>query len=121
MQDTIETAEADCRAAWNQFFLDNGLDAKAMKFIDGSPIQGWCIHHEEEYENLTEPIGNRIDYILSSKPKPDQACRLMNLRPMSLQSIRVTGTALAEYRKVTGTAHLLDVPNHTWNGKSIFK
>ena len=32
-----------------------------------------------------------------------------------------TATAWKAYEEATATAHRQDVPNHTWNGKSIFK
>ena len=54
-------------------------------------------HHSREYETLEEPAENRISYILSNKPKREQALRLRLFRP-------VKGSALAEYKKVKGPA-----------------
>jgi hypothetical protein len=174
-QPTIQSAVADCREAWAEFFADNHLSPDATVFADGSWIQGWCIHHQQESEALDEPIENRIRYILRRKPEAEQALRFINLRPVSLASIasiaaprraydkvrgaawakydkvtgparaeydkvrgaawaeyekvrgaawakydKVTGPARAEYDKVRGAAHRADVPEHTWNGKSIF-
>jgi hypothetical protein len=104
-QDNISTAVADCREAWNQFFVNHGLPSCAIKFEDGSPIEAWCLHHEVESEKLSEPIENRISYILSNKPKHEQACRFINLRPMSIASQKVKGAARAEYQKVKGAVY----------------
>ena len=124
---TIEQAEKDCRAAWA---------------AQPEATQGWCIHHEKEWEKLSEPIENRIAYIRSYKRKIEQVTRLNNMRPMSAASAAIVATAWAEYQKVTATAleeyqkgtapaleeykkaiataHRADVPTHTWKGKSIF-
>ena len=124
---TIEQAEKDCRAAWA---------------AQPEATRGWCIHHGQEWEALSEPIANRIAYILAEKPKSEQVTRLDNMRPMSAASAAIVATAWAEYQKVTATAleeyekakapawkeyqkvtataHRADVPTHTWKGKSIF-
>ena len=158
---TIESAKKDCYAAWA---------------AQPNATHGWCIHHEIEFEPLTEPIANRIEFILSSKSRGEQVCRLDNMRPVSSASLVVvlpawkaheeakatarkayeeatapawkayveakatawkayeeatatalkayeeaTATAWKAYEEATATAHRQDVPNHTWNGKSIFK
>ena len=169
---TIESAKKDCYAAWA---------------AQPNATHGWCIHHEIEFEPLTEPIANRIEFILSSKSRGEQVCRLDNMRPVSSASLAVvlpawkayeeakvpawkaheeakatawkayeeakapawkayeeatapawkayveakatawkayeeaTATALKAYEEATAPAHRQDVPNHTWNGKSIFK
>ena len=125
---TIKQAEKDCRAAWA---------------AQPEATRGWCIHHGQEWEALSEPIANRIAYILSEKPKSEQVIRLDNMRPMSAASAAIvataskayneamataskaydeaTATAWKAYREAIATAHRADVPNHTWNGKSIFK
>jgi hypothetical protein len=139
----IEVELAACRAAWAQFFADNKLKSTDIRFTDNTPIQAWCLHHTQLIERLEEPVENRIAYILRSKPLGEQACRFLNLRPISLTSIKVCDSAQAEYSKVRDpawaeyckvrdpawaeydkvcdAAHLVDVPNHTWNGTSIFK
>ena len=45
----------------------------------------WCIHHSEMVENLTEPLANRIRYILTEKPEPERKIRLAALRPVKSQ------------------------------------
>ena len=63
---TIEQAEKECREAWKQ-----------------NPSEyGWCIHHEIEMEKLTEPIENRISFILKYKATEELITRLDNLRPV---------------------------------------
>ena len=125
---TIKQAEKDCRAAWA---------------AQPEATRGWCIHHGQEWEALSEPIANRIAYILSEKPKSEQVIRLDNMRPMSAASAAIVAPAWKAYDEATATAwkaygeamapaskaydeaialaHRADVPNHTWNGKSIFK
>ena len=79
---SITREAADCRAAW----------AAAPEATAGAHI-----HHEQPFEALTEPIENRIAYILSDKPKKEQALRLRLMRP-------VTAPAWAEYWKVRAAA-----------------
>ena len=65
-------------------------------------------HHSEEQETLNEPVENRINYILSNKPKGEQALRLRLFRPVKspawAEYTKVMGLAWAEYEKVTGLA-----------------
>ena len=113
---TIKQAEKECRTAWAL-----RPDAK----------YGWCIHHGQEWEELTEPIENRIDYILSYKAKEEQVTRLDNMRPMSEVSVKVilkawkaydetAATARKAYNETIALEHKNDIPNHTWNGSNIF-
>jgi hypothetical protein len=123
---TVAQATDECRKAWK----------------DNPSQYGWCIHHEIEFEGLSEPIKNRIGYILSNKSKHEQVTRLDNMRPVSMASLKIIVPArkayyeaLASARKAydealvparkayneaIASAHRADVPNHTWNGKSIF-
>ena len=114
---TIEQAEKDCCAAWA---------------AEPDATHGWGVHHEKEWEKLTEPIVNRIKYIISSKARDEQVCRLDNMRPISAASLAVifpaektydeaVATAEKTYYEAVATAHRADVPNHSWNGNSIFK
>ena len=48
------------------------------------------VHHEEPCEALTEPIENRIAYILREKPEHERALRLRLMRP-------ITAKAYAKY------------------------
>ena len=86
---TIEQAEKDCRAAWA---------------AQPEATQGWCIHHGQEWEALSEPIANRIAYILSEKPKSEQVTRLDNMRPMSAASVAIVAPARKAYREAKATA-----------------
>jgi hypothetical protein len=156
---TIVQATDECQKAWK----------------DNPSQYGWCIHHEIEFEELREPIENRIGYILSNKPKHEQITRLDNMRPVSTASLKIIEparkaydeavvpawkvyyeaiaparkaydeavvsaseaydeaiaparkaydeavvSARKAYDEAITSAHRADVPNHTWNGKSIF-
>ncbi len=103
---TIEQAEKDCYAAWA---------------AQPDATHGWCVHHEREWEELTGPIANRIQYIIASKSRGEQVCRLDNMRPVSAASLAVIASAKKAYDEAVAPAHRADVPSHTWNGKSIFK
>ena len=101
-----------CRKAWNS---PKGRKAKFA----------WCCHHDVEIEALTEPAENRIKFILSHKNPDEQAIRLRNFRPV----LSKLSEACAEAWKAWDEAwkafyfsevHKKDVPNHTWNGRSIF-
>ena len=112
---TVAQATDECRKAWK----------------DNLAKYGWCIHHEIEFEELIEPIENRIGYILSNKSKHEQVTRLDNMRPVSTASLKIVvsarkacneaiASARKAYDEAITSAHRADVPNHTWNGKSIF-
>src|SRR5271157_5104146 len=75
---TIKQAATECREACK--------DSKV-----GDMIQH--IHHERWLEILTEPIKNRIAFILSDKPQGEQAERLRRLRPFD------RGKAYADWEK----------------------
>src|SRR3990167_804996 len=74
---SIEEEAADCRAAWAA-----NPEVKVAH----------CLHHEIHLEPLTDPIENRIAYILTEKPEEEQALRLRCLRPW-------TGRLSAEWEK----------------------
>ena len=86
---TIKQAEKDCRAAWA---------------AQPEATRGWCIHHGQEWEALSEPIANRIAYILSEKPKSEQVIRLDNMRPMSAASAAIVATASKAYDEAMAPA-----------------
>ena len=86
---TIEQAEKDCRAAWA---------------AQPEATQGWCIHHRQEWEALSEPIVNRIAYILSEKPKSEQVTRLDNMRPMSAASVAIVAPARKAFDEAKAAA-----------------
>ena len=69
----------------------------------------WHIHHESLYENLIEPLQNRINYIQSTKPKHEIKIRLRLLKPVQdltawAEYDRVVNTAQAEYDRVVNPA-----------------
>ena len=63
-----------------------------------------CVHHEVEWEAITEPVANRIAYILSSKSREEQVCRLDNMRPMSAGALAVVPQALKLYDETRAQA-----------------
>ena len=86
---TLNQAEKDCRAAWA---------------LRPDATHGWCIHHGREWEKLTEPIENRIDYILSYKAKTEQITRLDNMRPVSEASKTVVLSARKAHDEAIASA-----------------
>src|SRR5665213_134593 len=87
-------AEAEaCRKAWKG--LEVGTDSVHN-------------HHEVLTEKLTSSATDRINYILTDKPLPEQALRLRLFRPVTRQAWakyqKVTRQAWAKYQKVTGPA-----------------
>ena len=79
---SIPEEAVDCRAAW----------AAAPGATHGAHI-----HHEVACEALTEPIENRIAYILAEKPEHERALRLRLMRP-------TTAVALAAYQSAVAGA-----------------
>jgi hypothetical protein len=77
---SIDKEAAACREAFKDF-----------------PVGGFTLHchHEQLGEILTEPAENRIVYILSSKPKHEQALRLRLFRPVSKEKLE----AYAKYQE----------------------
>ena len=61
----------------------------------------WCCHHSILIELLTEPYENRIKYILSDKPKKEQAVRFRNFRPVRIQLPEKLTKASAEWAKAS--------------------
>lgn len=96
---SIDEEAADCRAAWAA--------------VPGA-VAGLHIHHEVVAEELNEPIENRIDYILTQKPKHERALRLRLMRPIS-------APAWAEYERVTKDTHdTICVEGCPFDGRTIF-
>ena len=95
---SIKSELAACRAAFAVYEAEHGEPAR---YAHG-------LHHELAFEEITEPIENRITYILSAKPKKEQARRFANLRPVTAPAWaeydKVTAPAWAEYDKVTAPA-----------------
>ncbi len=86
---TIEQAEKECYAAWA---------------AQPDATHGWCVHHEKEFEELTEPIANRIAYIVSEKSRGEILCRLDNLRPVSPRCLSIVLGAEKAYQEATAPA-----------------
>ena len=86
---TTKQAEKECRAAWA---------------ANPNATHGWCIHHEQEWEELTEPISNRIDYILKHKPTDELITRFDNMRPMSEESLAIVASAWKVYNEAIESA-----------------
>src|ERR1019366_4908746 len=51
-------------------------------FTDFPSNYAWCCHHEKHCEELTYDFMDRVNYILSDKPKNEQALRFRNFRPV---------------------------------------
>jgi len=78
----IAKEEAACRAApW-----------------DGA-TWAWHLHHDQLCEPIREPIANRIDYILTTKPEAEWALRLRLLRPIRSEIPAAVDKARAAYDK----------------------
>ena len=115
---SIEEEAADCRAAWAA-----NPEVKVAH----------CLHHGIHLEPLTDPIENRIAYILTEKPEEEQALRLRCLRPWTgrLSAWAEWDKAGAEWAKARAVAewakagafiedHARLFPECPWNGKTIF-
>src|SRR3989304_4816608 len=130
---SIKQAAKECRQAWE---------------AHPDATWAWCLHHELRLEPLIEPYQARITYILKYKPKDEQTTRLNNFRPVLSKlpaKIIKLGEAYVEAWEARDKAweardkareacieailadttklkalHIKDVPQHTWNGKSIF-
>ena len=101
----------------------------------------WHIHHGILFEELTEPIKNRIAYIKSDKPECEVALRLRLLKPVKDQKRLIAiltayrkalAPALEAYEKAKATAleakrdeainalHAKECPDCPWDGMTIF-
>jgi hypothetical protein len=109
---SIKTELKLCQKAWAE-----NLNAKLT----------WCCHHGILLEELTEAAQNRIDYIITDKPKNEQATRLRNFRPVRIELPAEWDKARAEWDKAHAESkdeltllHNQDWPDNSWNGKNIF-
>ena len=86
---SIEEEAADCRKAF-----------------EGVPVGALTLHchHGELGERLIEPAENRIAYILSDKPKTEQALRLRLFRPVPQALVE----AYADWQKADADLHKAD-------------
>ena len=109
---SIDEEAADCRAAWAA-----NPEVKVAH----------CLHHGIHLEPLTEPIENRIAYILAQKPEEEQALRLRCLRPWTGRLSAEWEKARAELEKTRAELDKAWIEDHArlfpecpWNGKTIF-
>ncbi len=114
LRSSAEEAAA-CRAAW-----------------EGSTVKyAWHLHHEQLIEELTQPASARIAYILSQKPKKEQALRLRLFRPASQEAFKAMAPARAAYDKAVASAraaydkamapaHEAECPDCPWDWTTIF-
>jgi hypothetical protein len=117
--ETIEEEATLCRAA----FKDSKIGDLA-----------WCVHHQTLYEPLTEPAESRIQYILTGKLEKERAHRLREMRPVKgklpaewdaacdkWDAARAKLDAAGDkYKPVLEALHVVECPDSTWNGTSIF-
>ena len=73
----------------------------------------WHVHHEILFENLIEPLQNRIDYIKKEKPEDEIKLRLKLLRPVKAKKLPNTKEG---WEKL----HRIECKDCPWDGKSIF-
>ena len=59
---------------------------------------GLHVHHKELFETLTEPIGNREEYIKKEKPEDEQPVRLKALRKLTKKEVAAIPKGLLEAR-----------------------
>ena len=62
----------------------------------------WAIHHSVIVEKLSEPLLNRVEYILTQKPNHEREIRLDAIRPV--KNDKVFSAAWAEHDKVCSAA-----------------
>ena len=94
---------------------DANLTGANLTGADGLDIW-WHVHHEILYEQLTEPIRNRILYIKNEKAK-NETTKQIKLRLKLLKPV------LGEFPKTKKgweALHKKECPKCPWNGKSIF-
>ena len=86
----------------------NLRDAKNLKLY-------WHIHHDILFENLTESLKNRIDYIRRNKQEEEIATRLKLLKKVKCKNKDLPITK-AGWEKL----HKEECKKCPWNGKTIF-
>jgi hypothetical protein len=115
---SIEEEAADCRAAFA------GRD-----YVPGGPMVLVAhLHHEIEYEPLTEPIENRIEYILIGKAQHERALRLHVMRPIPSDFVfsEEMQKADADWQKADADwqhqhSDICHVPDCPWERKDDFR
>lgn len=88
----------------------------------------WHVHHEKLWEELTEPIQNRINYIKATKDALEIPTRLRLLKPVKDVTLMLKRAPIyKDYEdkqvlidKGIKQLHEKECPNCPWNGKTIF-
>jgi len=117
------------------------------RFAAGEDVWMWCLHHEQHFEKLTEPLSNRIYYVRQHKAVVEIPTRLSEIQPVKnvsallglqktynaamTEARKTYDAAMAEARKTYYAAmaeadapilalHRSEYPDTCWNGLSIF-
>ena len=83
----------------------------------GKTIVLFC-HHEKFAEVLSEPIENRIDYIINEKPEGEIETRLCWIQPYKGHS--KMKKADAEWEKAYEPIFMAEHSDCPWDGKTLF-
>ncbi len=67
-------------------------------------------HHGVLFEKLSEPVENRIDYIINNKPENEVAVRLQWFRPAPDGVAEAMATAWKAYEEACTTIHKTTFP-----------
>lgn len=114
--------------------------AACSKAFKGSKVGDWAVHVHHGagcVEQLAEPPGRRIAYILSDKPLAEQALRLRLFRPVKEKKARdclakldmlttkyyaKLDTLTADYNAKRALLHLqVCVKGCPWDGETLFR
>jgi hypothetical protein len=87
---TIRQEAAACRERWNGY--DTGTFAAH-------------VHHELDFEPLTQPAEKRIAFILNEKPEDERALRLRCFAPVDLAKFPKLRKSAAAWKKVDAAWH----------------
>jgi len=96
------------------------------RFNAGEDVWMWCLHHEQHFEKLTEPLSNRINYVKNNKAVVEIPIRLSEIQPVKnvsalLRLQKAYDAAMAEAEAPILALHRSEYPGTRWNGKSIFE
>ena len=104
---------------------DKRIQAEYDRIAKG-PHKGWftLLHHEGPVLEYSHDVIERLNFILSSKPKKQKLVRLINIvhvdEPARAEYEKVMQSARAECEKVKQSAFKKLNPRTTWNGTTIF-
>ena len=105
---------------------DKSKNEQVCRFLNLRPISltsAWaeynkvCDAAQAEFNKVRDPAWAEYCKVRDSAQAEYSKVR----DPARAEYNKVCDAARAEYNKVCDAAHLVDVPNHTWNGTSIFK